>query len=351
MGLKSSLLIFLFTSFSTFAEDPPLLFAKQQPSYVRFISKDGIYTYYVTRSGTLMFSTNYQTKEVSSGDPGTNYLISSSPARKMLLFTKDRSYLNFMSQREANTIFKMTYGKTDAVKIGYGMAPKLHLDDTWGSYFNLQENAIFFQNLQSDAIKFKVKINNFKNPYFIPQVVMIDKETVVFSDLSKEGIPGVSIFNRSNKGSNLLLKGTSPFEKIELCLKDDNLLVGTFGFENSKKGTTIDSYNVKNLKEKKNIYQSDSNDIGNMVCDFEKDVIFFIKNYSSNINQIYEVVSFNINTKEEKKLTNLLNATQIFSMDDKLLLSAFGKTYVLSGRADYQKDEFLKEREKKKEKK
>ncbi len=355
MVWKNSFLTFfiLFGGLLFAQEDPPVLFAKQPPSYVRFISKDGTYTYYLTRSGSLMISTNFQASEVSKGDPGTNYLIFSSPARKTLLFTKDESFLNFMSQREANTIFKMGFGKKNAEKIGYGTNPKLHLDDTWCSYFNTQENSIFFQNLLSDALKFKIKINNTINPYFIPQVEMLDKDTVVFTDLSKEGIPGISVFSRSNKGSNLLLKGTSPFEKIELCLKDDNLLIGSFGFESSKSGSSIDLIPIKKLKleNKTNIYKSDKQDIGNLVCDFGKDMIYFIKNFSSNINQVFEVVSFNLSNKEEKRLTNLLNATQIFTMDDKLLLSAFGKTYVLAGQSDYQKDGFQKEPEKKKGKK
>jgi hypothetical protein len=355
MGLKNNLAIFLifFPFFAFTEEEPPVLFTKQPPAYVRFISKNGIFTYYETRSGSLMLSTNYQAFEVSKGDPGTNYLIYSSPARKILLFTKDQNYLDFMSQKEANTIFKMGFGKKEAEKIGYGVNPKLHLDDTWCSYFNIQENVIYFQNLQSDALKFKVKINNTKNSYFVPQVEMLDKETVIFTDLSKEGFPGISVFNRANKGTNLLIKGNSPFEKLEICSKDDNLLVGTFGFESSKYGSTIDQIPLKtlNAQSKKNIYKSAKNDIGNFVCDFDKDLIYFVKNYSSNINQVFEVASLNISTKEVKKLTQLLNSTHIFTMDDKLILSAFAKTYVLAGQSNFQKDEFLKEPEKKKVKK
>lgn len=354
MALKISFLILLFLSLKAFSEEElPILFAKQPASYVRFISKDGTYTYYLTRSGSLMLSTNYQSMEVIKGIPGTNYLINSSPTRKMLLITMDQNYLDFMSQREANTVYKMSFGKKDAQKIGYGLDPKLHLEDSWASYFNIQENAINFQNLTSEALRFKIIINNPINPYFIPQVVMLDKETVLFTDLSTTGIPAISIFRRSDKKSKLIFKGTSPFEKIEICLKNDLLVVGHFGFDKSNKGSSIDLIPIKDLQEsnKKNIYKSAKNDIGNLVCDFEKDNIYFIKNYSTNINQVYEVASLNIDTKEEKKLTSLLNATQILSMDDKLLLSVFGKTYVLAGRSDYQKDLFNKEPDKKKGKK
>lgn len=355
MGLKIKFFIFiLFLLNIAFSDEgPPVLFTKQPSAYVRFISKDGTYTYYLTRSGSLMLSTNYQSQEVIKGVPGTNYLISSSPTRKMLLFTMDQNYFDFMSQREANTIYKMGFGKTDAQKIGYGLDPKLHLEDTWASYFNIQENAINFQNLTSEALKFKIIINNQINPYFIPQVIMLDKDSAIYTDLSQKGIPAISIFKRSEKRAQILLKGTSPFEKIEFCLKDNQLVVGYFGFDKSKVGSTIDLIPLNDLREsiKKNIYKSEKNDIGNLVCDFEKDNIYFIKNFSSNLNQVYEVVSLNINTKEEKKLTEILNATQILSMDDKLLLNAFGKTYVLAGRSNYQKDEFEKAPEKKKVKK
>lgn len=355
MELKIKFFIFLFfISISIFPQQElPVLFAKLPSSYVRFISKDGTYTYYLTRSGSLMLSTNYQSHEVIKGVPGTNYLITSSPTRKILLFTMDQNYFDFMSQREANTIYKIGFGKKDAQKIGYGLDARLHLEDSWASYFNIQENSINFMNLSSDALKFKIIINNPVNPYFIPQVVMIDKDSAIYTDLSQKGVPAISIFKKSEKKSQILIKGTSPFEKIELCLKENYLVVGQFGFENSKKGSTIDLIPLKDLREsiKKNIYQSAKNDIGNLVCDFEKDSIYFIKNFSSNLNQVYEVVSLNINSKEEKKLTEILNATQILSMDDKLLLNAFGKTYVLAGRSNYQKDEFEKETPKKKEKK
>ncbi len=355
MALKIKFVILLLVlSLKVFSEEElPVLFAKQPAAYVRFISKDGTYTYYLTRSGSLMVSTNYQSAEVIKGVPGTNYLVSSSPSRKVLLFTMDQNYLDFMSQREANTIYKMSFGKKDAVKIGYGLDPKLHLEDNWASYFNIQENAINFQNLTSEALQFKIKINNLINPYFIPQVVMLNKETVLFTDLSQTGVPAITIFSRADKKSKLIFKGTSQFEKIEICLKNDFLIVGHFGFDKSTNGSSIDLIPIKELQEfnKTNIYQSAKNDIGNLVCDFEKDTIYFIKNYSTNINQVYEVASLNINNKEEKKLTSILNATQILSMDDKLLLSAFGKTYVLAGRSDYQKDFFQKEPEKKKVKK
>ena len=330
----------------------PLLFTKQPLRNVRFISKGGQYTYFQNGNGQLLLSKNYKATEVLKGRPGSNFLMVSTKARRYLLFTIDEHYHDFYSIREPLKIYRVRFGNFTADEIGLGQAPRLHLDDTWATYYNLQERVLTFQNLLTQAIKFTISLNNKINPYFVPQVAMIDRETVLFSDLNDEGIPGILVFKRGDEKSQAIYKGISVREKIEFCLQGDNLIVGVFGLDKSKIGSKILSYPVKGHKftQKSELYKSKLNDIGNMVCNFEKDAIYFVKNLSENIKAKYEAVRMDLNTKETKVISDVGYANQIVPMDDKLLLPFRGKVFVLKGKANYKSDA-LAEKKKKKEKK
>ena len=66
-----------FVYFSAQATQLPTLKAKQSLDNIRFISKDGKYTYYQRRSGNLQVSTNYSNEEVLDGEKHTEYFIHS----------------------------------------------------------------------------------------------------------------------------------------------------------------------------------------------------------------------------------------------------------------------------------
>jgi len=176
---------------------------------------------------------------------------------------------------------------------------------------------------------------------------MIDKETVLFSDINDEGIPGILLFNRGENKSHIIYKGSSVREKVELCLQGDNLIVGVFGLEKSKKGSSILSYPFKGLEFKKRneLYKSKINDFGNMVCNFEKDAIYFVKNLSENIKEQFEAVRLDLTSKKIEIISDVGHANQIVPMDDKLLLPFRGKTFVLKGKANYRSDALAEKKE------
>ena len=318
----------------------PLLFTKQPIRNVRYISKEGVFTYFQNGTGQLLLSRNYEAKEVLKGLPGSNYLMTSTKARKYILFTVDEHYNGFYGIREPLKIYKLRYGNFTAEQIGLGQNPMLHLNDTWATFYNFQERVLYFQSLITKAIRFKIQLNNVTNPYFNPHVAMIDRETVIFSDINDDGIPGILIFNRGEKKSQAIFKGGEVREKIEFCLQEGNLIVGSFGLDKSKKGSKILSIPVKGLKftEKTELYKSKLNDIGNMVCNFEKDGIYFVKNLSKNMKTRFEATRLDLKTKEAKVLSDVGYANQIVPMDDKLLLPFRGKVFVLKVRANYKSD-------------
>jgi hypothetical protein len=350
MAFVSKFILLLIISQGLWADSMlPILFTKQPLRNVRYISKDGVFTYFQNGTGQLLLSRNYQAKEVLKGLPGSNYLMTSTKSRKYILFTVDEHYHGFYGIREPLKIYKIRYGKFIADQIGLGQNPQLHLDDTWATFYNFQERVLYFQSLITKAIRFKIQLNNITNPYFNPHVAMIDRETVLFSDINDDGIPGILIFSRGEKKSRAIFKGDNVREKVELCLQDGNLIIGSFGLDKSNKGSKILSMPVKGLKftEKTELYRSKLNDIGNMVCNFEKDGIYFVKNLSENIKAQFEATRLDLLTKETKILSDVGYANQIVPMDDKLLLPFRGKVFVLKGLAKYKSDALAEKKDKK----
>lgn len=348
MVFINKILLLLFFSTTVGADSLlPELFTKQPIINVRFLSQDGLLTYFQNGSGQLLLSTNYQATEILKGRPGSNFLMISSSARRYLLFTIDEHFHDFYSIREPLSVYKLRFGKSIPEKIGHGQSPRLHLNDTWATFYHFQEKELHFQNLMTGALKFKIALNNETNPYFSPQVTMIDKETILFSDINDEGFPGILLFNRGDKKSKIIYKGNSVREKIELCLKDDQLIIGIFGLDKSGRGSEILSYPLTGLKfdKKDDLYKSKKNDIGNIVCNFDKESIYFVKNLSENIKEQHEAVKLNLKTKRVKIISDVGYANQIVPMDDKLLLPFRGKIYVLEGRSNYKSDP-LAEKEK-----
>ncbi|RLA64697.1 MAG: hypothetical protein DRQ88_07135 [Epsilonproteobacteria bacterium] len=337
----NKLLLLLFFPASLWADSLlPLLFTKQPIRNVRFLSHDGVLTYFQNSSGELLLSTNYQASEVLKGIPGSNFLMISSKARKYILLTIDEHYHNFYGIREPLNIYKLRFGKSIPEKIGLGQSPRLHLNDTWATFYNFQKKQVSFQNLIIKALKFTITINNEINPFFNPHVAMINKEIILFTDLNEKGFPGILLFNRGENKSKAIYKGSSVNEKVEFCLQNEHLIVGIFGLENSKKGSEIFRYPIKGLTfDKRNVlYKSNKNDLGNMVCNFAKDSIYFVKNLSENLKSKYEAVKFNLSSKKIKIISDVGYANQIVPMDDKLLLPFRGKVYVLEGRSNYTSD-------------
>ena len=257
----------------------PILSTKQSMDNLRFISKDGKYTYYQRRSGSLVLSTNYSVKEVIKGQIGTNYNIISSSARKKLLVVQDHDYHYNYRFRADKNIIALNFGGILPQKLGTGISPRLHMEDTWASFFKPKKQTIHFKSIERPLLKFDIKLFNKINPFFIPQVAMLDEIRILFTDLNQKGIPGVLLYNRQKKEIKPLFKASYPHEKIELCFHK-KLFMGFFSLDDAKSGSSIREIPLESLdfSEDNVVYRSERDDIGNLICSLEDEYLYFIQN-------------------------------------------------------------------------
>ncbi|MBC7539263.1 MAG: hypothetical protein H7281_10610 [Bacteriovorax sp.] len=349
MALKNSALTLLLVNLiSIFGVEArivlPELLTKQAVNNIRFLSNDGKFTYYQKRSGSLLFSTNYKVQEMLKSDIGTNYTIFASPARKKMIILQNVHFHNFYSLRAKENIFLVNYGESVPREVGTGTSPNLLLNDTWLSYYDPYTKVLNFENTSNAALKFSIKLNNRLNPYFIPQVLMSDENTVYYTDLSEVGIYGVLEFKRNTSKSEIIFKAPSAMIKAEICLNQDQLIMGVFGIHFSKIGSSISKspLPIKDFSKRENLYTSELNDLGHLVCDFDKDNIAFIKN-TGNINSPrYDIANLNTSDKKITALSEKKTVTNIINMDGTLLTQEKGKYYIVKGEVDFKNIDTLK---------
>lgn len=322
----------------------PELMTKQAINNIRFLTQDGKYTYYQKRSGSLLFSTNYKVQEMLKGELGTQYTLYASAARKKIVILQNLNYHNFYSLRGNEKIFITNFGESTATEIGLGTNPTLLLNDSWISYYDFYEKILKFENTTNSALKFSIRLNNRINPYFAPQVVMSDDNTIYYTDLSETGVIGVLEFKRNTGKSQIIYKGNGPMEKAEICLHQDHLILGIFGINFSNTGSIISSASLPltDFSKRDFIYKSNANDLGHMICDFDKENIVFIKNYGNSFNPNYDIVNFNLKNKSLSLLSELKTVGNVLNMDGILLTEEKGKYYIVKGYADYKNVDTLK---------
>lgn len=322
----------------------PELLTKQSVSNIRFLSQDGKFTYYQKRSGSLLYSTNYKVQEVIKGELGAEYNLIATPYRLKIAVSQNNNFQNFISMRAKQNIYLITYGETSYRKVGLGIYPKLHVKDLWISYFDAYEKTLFFENTINSVLKFSIKLNNKINPYFIPQVVMSDEDTVYYTDLNENGIPGLIKFKRSTNKTDVLYKANHPSVKFEICQLDSQLIFATFGIRSSTDGTIMSKIPLSSeeFSKREVFYQSEQNDLGHLICNLDNSQVYFIKNYGNKTAPVYEAASVEVGTKNITMLTELKYVTNIINMDGNLLTQDKGKYFIVKGQTDYKTIDSLK---------
>lgn len=322
----------------------PELMAKQAINNIRFLSQDGKYTYYQKRSGSLLFSTNYKVQEMLKSEVGTEYNLIASPARKKILIIQNPNYHNFYSVRAKQKIFIVNFGESNPREVGFGSNPRLLLNDEWLSYYDSYAKILNFEHTTNSALKFSIRLNNRINPYFVPSVQMTDENTVYYTDLSENGAVGLLEFKRNNAKSEIIFKSPSPMVKAEICQISDQLVLGLFGIHGSNQGTTLSKINlpVQDFNKRETIYKSDSNDLGHLLCNYDKDKIAFIKNFGNSTNPAYDIAEFELTSKKVTPLSELKTVSNIINMDGTLLTQERGKYFIVKGETDYKNIDSLK---------
>ena len=322
----------------------PELLAKQAVSNIRYLSQDGKFTYYQKRSGSLLFSSNYKVAEMIKGAIGTQYTVIGTPARKKIIVMQNESYHNFYSLRAKEKIFIVNFGDTTLKEMGLGSSARLHLNDSWLSFYDYYEKTIFFESTSNTAIKFSIKLNNRINPFFSPQVVMSDDNTIFYTDLGETGAPGIVQYKRNISKTEILFKASTPMVKAEICLHNNSLIMGLFGINFSKEGTVISSAKLPltDFSKREVIYTSPVNDVGQLICDYNNEAITFIKNYGTTEVTSTDLVDLSPDTKILKQLSEMKTITSVINMDGTLLALDKGKYFIVKGTIDYKNVDSLK---------
>lgn len=349
MALKNRVTIFLlFLSWASMKVEAkivlPELLTKQAVNNIRFLTKDGKFTYYQKRSGSLLFSTNYKVQEMMKSNIGTEYTLFATSARKKIVILQNPDFNNFYSLRAKLNIFLVDYGDITPREIGTGISPNLLLEDSWLSYYDPYSKIINFESTANAALKFSIKLNNRINPYFIPKVIMSDENTVYYTDLSENGAVGVLEFKRNIGKSEIIFKAPTASIKADICLNQGYLILGLFGIHFSGAGSSISKAElpIKDFSKRDTIYTSDLNDLGHLVCDFDKENIAFIKNYGTTSSPAYDVASLNSSDKKITALSEMKTISNIINMDGTLITLEKGKYYIVKGEADYKSSDTLK---------
>lgn len=346
MDSKNKFVLLFLVTLSTLVQSKvyPELMAKQSSDNLRLLSSDGKFTYYQRRSGSLHFSRNYKILDILKSNMGTQYTLYSTPAKKKILISQDPNFNTFLSTRMKEKIFVINYGESFPREVGRGINPRLHVDDNWISYFDPYEKVINFEHSTNYALKFSIKINNRINPYFIPQVVMIDENTVLYTDLGESGNPGLILFKRNLNSSEIIYKQDTPMVKFEINSCRGNLIFSEFGMYHSKLGSKISILGDRDnlIKNKNQIYSSTLDDIGHVTCDYQKDMIYLVKNTGDGKNDFYEIAELNLNDKKIQLLTDLKYSTTLINMDGLILTFDRGKYLIVKGEVDLKNVDMLK---------
>lgn len=341
MGSSRLIIIFLFFAVpGAWAKKSMLktLITKQEVRNLRFANHNGTFTYYQRRSGNLVLSTNYKVHDVLKKAEKTQYSVIATTARKRVLIQSNENYYNYFSLVSEKEIFVTKYGGHEVTEIGSGVAPALHVDDSWISYYKPGVKTIYFKKIENSALNFEVKINAYIDPYFVPQVIMPDNENVLYTDTTKDGLTAVFHLNRKKQFNRLFLQSDSVESKLDMCIHFDDIVIFNRGVNHSSNSSIITKYSPVDYDASKGeiLYESKKNEVGSLICNHETKKLYFIKN-TSDIPGIFrsEVVSFdpaedpkNRNLKIESDL-NYVSA--LINMDGRLLIPYRGKYYVLLG--------------------
>ena len=229
----------LVLSSNVYAKKLPELQTKQALDNIRLITSDGKYTYYQQRSGDLQMSTNYDNKVVMKNPKDTYYLLRSTTEQSKIVIEVIKNYHKRLNFFELNEIHLIDFGKTTPTKLVDGVDARLHLKDRWLTYFHPREKTIFLKNIVSNSKPLKVVLNNKVNPYFTPSVIMPTPDTVLYTDINKDGYMAVQMYTLSEKNITTVYKSKFAGMRLDLCVLGENLYMGEFSYDGINLGSSV----------------------------------------------------------------------------------------------------------------
>lgn len=333
--------ISLFLLINSFAAELPRLMTKHTSDTLRFISFDGKYAYVQKKAGVLGLVSNFKSLDFLTEPNNNDFLIKSSPFQKRLIIESIPSSHNEINLFKKHQIYIVDYGNTQTRLIGEGQNAKLHQNDEWLSFYDPKQKTINLQNLLTQK-KIQIKISQRLNPFFKPQVEMLSPESLIYTDINETGHSALIFHNHINSKSQIIFKSNQSATKIEICLINNNLIMGEFPFEGVLRSSQIQITSLKPQTTPSgftSIYSSFAQDLGNIVC--SPNGLYFVKttSFDSSINfKTTEAAKIDINTKSIEIKTDLKNVGQIIDMDGRILIPSRGELLVIEGDSNLKED-------------
>ena len=81
----------------------------------------------------------------------------------------DEKYFSLINPNKNKQIYLLDLISLKIKKIAEGTNPKLHLSDSWLSYYKAKQKKIYFSKLTMPPKEITISLNAGLNPYFSPQ--------------------------------------------------------------------------------------------------------------------------------------------------------------------------------------
>lgn len=323
------------------APPPPKLLTKHAIDSIRFISMDGRVAYVKKRSGVLGLVSFFRSVDFLSETQNSEFIVRTSRSKiRVAIEVINDTHTNFNFFKQ-NKILVAKFGETETKEIGKGMNAKLHLGDEWITYYDPYQQMITVQNLITQK-KYQIRVSKKPNPFFAPDVFMINPETVVYTDINEQGVAAALTYNLLTQRGTVIYKSSQNGTGLELCHAPGYMAIGEFPYEGVNRGSQI--LKVKtggtfNLASYETIYNSQDQDIGNIVC--LEDAIYFVKTMSQHPRlgtKSTEAVKLNLKDNSVTVRSSLDVVTQLVEMDGRVMTPVKGDFYVIEGEANLATD-------------
>lgn len=328
-------------AFSVYAQELPKFLTKHSTETLRYITMDGRFAYVTKKSGVLGMVSSFRSVDFIAEPAASDFLVKASRFKQRIAIEAVPFPHDEMSFLKNHKILVADFGSTVTREVGKGRSARLHVNDEWITFYDVQERMIRVLNLVTQK-KFDIAVSKKANPFFIPQVEMVNGRSLVYTDINESGFSALVSYDLETLKSNIVYKSPQNATRLELCQHETYLAVGEFPYDGVTRGSKISIVPFSgsmNLSGLNTLYSSVEQDIGNMVC--LSDRIFFVKtlNHNKELNQkTTEAVMLTIKTQAIEARSMLKTVAQLIEMDNRVLIPFRGEFLVLEGRSNLGED-------------
>lgn len=319
----------------------PRLLTKQATENIKFINSTGRYTYYQKKPGVLNLSTNFRNQDFVTADSNSGFQMSGSFHGIKLILETIPNFHTEPNLIKDHKIGVLTMGNVAITEIGEGRYPRLHLLDEWITWYRPFEKTIQVMQVKTKKLS-EIKLSNKNNPFFQPQVVMLNPETVIYTDMNDQGYEAIISTNTKTKKTQVIYKSPRLGNRLEICNNKGYVAYGEFPYTDIRAYSKIlmsknnQGFSLNNFST---IYESDDNDIGRMVC--MENSIYFVKTTEQNKKigtKKTEAAQINLKNNQVLIKSDLSQVSQIINMDGRVLVPIREIIYVLEGESNLGND-------------